>query len=178
MIKMKQPALVVHSHDVPGYKYQMMFTWKLLPKATPKQIVNWILNAKDGYFGAKRNRLENLIINCHGGPGKLYIGGKRNPAFDIMDVHYFSVLRRLNVGTIWLVACQVADQEGVATGGLGKMFCTALAQESGCDVIASACNQYVNPGFYLRGSPFGFIDGFEGLTYRFKPNGDHAYFVS
>ena len=27
MIRMKQPSLVVHSHDVPGYKYQMKWTW-------------------------------------------------------------------------------------------------------------------------------------------------------
>lgn len=178
MIKMKQPALVVHSHDVPGHRYQMMFTWNLLPKATPQQIVNWILYAKGGYFGARRNRLENVIINCHGEAGKLYIGGECNPAFEIYDVHYFSALRGLNIGTIWLVACQVSNQKGVATGGIGKDFCTALAQYAGCDVIASADTQYVNVSFYVRGCPWGCIDGFEGLTYRFKPTGEHAYFVS
>lgn len=178
MIRMKQPSLVVHSHDVPGHKYKMMFTWNLPRGASAQQIVNWVLHAKDGYFGAKRNRLENIIINCHGQPGALLLGGENHPGLDIGSVNIFSALNGLNIGTIWLVACQVASQKGVAAGGTGKTFCAALARTAGCDVIASAMNQHVNFGFYLRGCPWGCIDDYEGLTYRFKPTGGHTYFVS
>ena len=50
MIRMKQHSLVVHSHDVPGYKYQMQFTWKMQRNAAPRDIVNWVryLNEQKG----------------------------------------------------------------------------------------------------------------------------------
>lgn len=178
MIRIKQPALVVHAHDVPGYKYQMQWTWKMLPGAAAGDIVNWILHANNGQFGARKQRLENVIINCHGAPGSLFIGGAGNPALDIKNVSVFSALQGCNIGAIWLVACEVANQQGVATGGIGKAFCAELAKTAGCDVIASATIQHVNLSFYLRGCPWGCIDDFEGLTYRFKPTGGHLYYVS
>jgi len=178
MIRIKQPALVVHAHDVPGYKYQMKWTWKMLPGAAARDIVNWILHANNGQFGAQKQRLENVIINCHGAPGSLFIGGTGSPALDIKSVGVFSALQGCDIGAIWLVACEVANQQGVATGGVGKTFCADLAKTAGCDVIASATIQHVNLGFYLRGCPWGCIDDFEGLTYRFKSAGGHLYYVS
>ncbi len=178
MIRIKQPALVVHAHDVPGYKYQMKWTWKMLPGAAARDIVNWILHANNGQFGAQKQRLENVIINCHGAPGSLFIGGTGSPALDIKSVSVFSALQGCDIGAIWLVACEVANQQGVATGGVGKTFCADLAKTAGCDVIASATIQHVNLGFYLRGCPWGCIDDFEGLTYRFKSAGGHLYYVS
>ena len=178
MIRIKQPALVVHAHDVPGYKYQMKWTWKMLPGAAARDIVNWILHANNGQFGAQKQRLEYVIINCHGAPGSLFIGGTGSPALDIKSVSVFSALQGCDIGAIWLVACEVANQQGVATGGVGKTFCADLAKTAGCDVIASATIQHVNLGFYLRGCPWGCIDDFEGLTYRFKSAGGHLYYVS
>ena len=178
MIRMKQPSLVVHSHDVPGHKYQMKWTWKTLPGATAGEIVNWILHANNGQFGARKQRLENVIINCHGTPGSLWIGGTSHPGLHSGNIGVFSALQRCNIGTIWLVACEVAAQQGVATGGVGKTFCADLAKTTGCEVIASAATQHVNLGFYLRGCPWGCIDDYEGLTYRFKPTGGHLYYVS
>lgn len=178
MIPMKQPSLVVHSHDVPGYKYQMKWTWNMLPGATAQDIVNWVLHSNSGRYGAQGQRLENVIINCHGAPGSLLIGGIRNPGFDISSVNIFSALQGCDIGTIWLVACEVASQQGVANGGVGKTFCLELARTAGCDVIASAEVQHVEFGFYLRGCPWGCIDSYEGLTYRFKPNGGHIYYIS
>lgn len=54
----------------------------------------------------------------------------------------FSSLQSCDIGTIWLVACEVAAQQGVATGGAGKTFCAELAKTAGCNVIASAATQY------------------------------------
>lgn len=122
MIRIKQPALVVHAHDVPGYKYQMKWTWKMLPGAAARDIVNWILHANNGQFGAQKQRLENVIINCHGAPGSLFIGGTGSPALDIKSVGVFSALQGCDIGAIWLVACEVANQQGVATGGSERRF--------------------------------------------------------
>ena len=119
MIRMKQPSLVVHSHDVPGYKYQMKWTWKMLPGTTAGDIVNWVLHANNGQFGARHQRLENIIINCHGSPGSLYVGGVHSADLNIGNVGVFSSLQSCDIGTIWLVACEVAAQQGVATGGGG-----------------------------------------------------------
>src|SRR5262245_60966559 len=95
-IRMKQPSLVVHSHDVPGYKYQMKWTWKMMPKATARDVANWVLNANSGQFGAQHQRLENIIINCHGNAGQLFIGGTKAVAFGIANVGDFAVLHGLN----------------------------------------------------------------------------------
>ncbi len=178
MIRMKQPSLVVHSHDVPGYKYRMKWTWEMLPGASAGDLVNWVLHANGGQFGARRQRLENIVVNCHGSPGSLFIGGTGSPDLNIGNMGVFSSLRGRDIGTIWLVACEVAAQLGGATGGVGKSFCAELAKTAGCDVIASAATQHVNVGFYLRGCPWGCIDDYEGLTYRFKPMGGHTYHVS
>jgi len=111
---MKQPSLVVHSHDVPGYKYRMKWTWEMLPGASAGDIVNWVLHANDGQFGARRRRLENIVVNCHGSPGSLFVGGTSSPDLNIGNMGVFSGLRSCDIGTIWLVACEVAAQQGVA----------------------------------------------------------------
>jgi hypothetical protein len=175
-IRMKQPSLVVHSHDVPGHKYQMKWTWKMQPNATARDLANWVLHANHGQFGAQGQRLENIIINCHGDAGQLYIGGTRAAAFRIADVGNFGVLQGHDIGTIWLVACEVARGRGTAAGQDGMAFCAALAQAAGCDVVAGGEDQHVEFGFYLRGCPWGCIDEFEGVAYRFKPTGGYVWY--
>jgi hypothetical protein len=74
------------------------------------------------------------------------------------------------VGTIWLVACEVAKTE---SGTIGKEFCSSLSFWSGADVIAGKKKQRVNVGFYLRGLPDNAIDRYEGMVYRFTPDYDY-----
>ena len=170
MIRMEQPSLVLHSCDVPGYKYKMWKTVELAAGTTSIDVTNQIHSALNE---ATDNHLYNVIINCHGSPGFLHVGGS-GIGFGTGSV---SVLRQLKgigtIGTIWLVACEVAKGE---QKDLGKDFCSQLAQSANCDVVSSVKTQQVNTGFYLRGHPFGCIDKYEGLVYRFLPDGDYEVY--
>ena len=155
MLKLKQPALVLHAHDVPGYRYKMQYTWTMQRGAGAETVLNWILAAYDVLCATNGNdsRLYNVIINCHGVPGGLLAGGAGSPSINIGNIGNFSRLQRCGIRMIWLIACEVASQQGEV--------------------------QHVNLfDFYMRGCPWGCIDNFEGLTYRFKPTGQHTYFVS
>src|SRR5262245_12557098 len=104
---MQQPSLALHSHDVPGYKYQMKWTWKMPRGATAQDVVHWILYAADH---SKEMRLDNVIINAHGGPGIVGVGGKcdTDPNIELANVGLFTALRGTDIGTIWFVSCDVA----------------------------------------------------------------------
>jgi hypothetical protein len=160
---------------VPGYKYQMQVTWRMQPGATPQDVVNWILYAADH---SREMRLDNVILNCHGRPGELAVGGK-DPnllRLNLESVGIFSMLRDTDIDTIWLVSCDVAEVETGTGGRDGKRFCSELARTAGCDVVAAAVKQRVEFGFYLRLCPWGCIDDFEGVAYRFGPAGGYTWF--
>lgn len=158
MIKLKQPSLVLHSHDVPGYKYQMWQSWVMPKAATAKDVVYWILYARDH---SPELWLRNVVINCHGHDGKLYVGGDGQPTINNYNVGAFSELKGKDLGTIWLVACQVANT------GIGKYFCEHMAQLAGCSVVAADANQYVETGT----CPFGCVDNYEGHTFEWDSSG-------
>jgi hypothetical protein len=93
-------------------------------------------------FGKKG--LQNVILNCHGYPGGLWIGGivsiDDNPHARHVgkeDLAIFSILKPLNLGTIWIVSCDVAK------GEVGQSFCQTLAKIAGTQVIASDEDQVV-----------------------------------
>jgi hypothetical protein len=172
VIHMKQPSLVLHSYDVPGYEYQMQWTWKMPRNASAHDVLYWILYAADH---SKEMGLENVIINCHAGPGFLAVGG-RSSGFGIESAGLFSQLRDNDIGTIWLVGCDVAAVEKGPGGRNGKHFCSELAKASGSEVIAADVEQYVELGYYLHFSHYGAIDDFEGVAYRFKPEGGYTWY--
>lgn len=170
MIRMKQPSLVLHSCDVPGYKYKMWKTVELSAGATSIDVTNQIhlaLNEADD------NHLHNVIINCHGSPGFLHVGGD-GIGFGTGSVSVLKQLKDIGtIGTIWLVACNVAKGQ---QKDLGRDFCSQLAQNAFCDVVAAEKLQRVNVGFYLRLHPFGCIDKYEGPVYKFFPDGDYEVY--
>ena len=162
MISMEQPSLVIHSHNVPGYKYQMDITWTAPATLTPSVLVGWIeiaINRTPEFY------LKNVIINCHGSPGYLSIG----TGLGIHDLEPFTRLRQMgSIGRIWLVACKVHDTRS----GLGRDFCSKLAQKSGASVAAADELQYVNfPWVWL---PYGYIDDFEGALYVYDGAGQRS----
>ncbi|MCI0379685.1 MAG: DUF4347 domain-containing protein [Gemmataceae bacterium] len=163
MIKLLQPSLALHSCDVPGYKYRMKETWAMPKGASASDVVYWILYAHDHTdYG-----LHNVVINCHGGDGKLYVGGD-SPTINISNVGIFSQLRKKSIGTIWLVACNVAKT------GTGKYFCEQLAMNSGCTVVAANVTQHVNAAFYFRCCPKYCLDNYEGTTYSWDSGGKRS----
>ena len=82
----------------------------------------------------------------------------------------FGVLKPLNVGTIWIVSCDVAE------GPKGQHFCQTLARVAGTQVIASDESQEIT-GLEFAGLVLvmwmqgidGYIDDFEGTVYSFTP---------
>lgn len=160
MIKLKQPSLVLHSHDVPGYKYRMWQSWTMPKGAKPKDVIYWIKYA--------RNRtpdlmLRNVVINCHGLDGKLFVGGDGQPTINNYNVDIFSDLKGVDIGTIWLVACKVANT------AIGKYFCERIAQLAGCSVVAADDLQYADPR-----CPYGCVDNYEGHTYQWNGAGTQS----
>ena len=164
MIKMNQPSLVLHSCDVPGYKYEMWTSWKMPPGATAHDVVYWINWAVDH---SPELALSNVIINCHGSPGYLHVGGSGHK-IGVGSLSIFESLRTKDIGTIWLVACEVAQNKG---GDSGKIFCSGLAKAVGCRVIASDKQQHVDFVFEWISSPYGTIDDYEPPVYEFSPAG-------
>lgn len=157
MIMMKQPSLVLHSHNVPGYKYQMWATWTAPKTLTVTTLVGWIewaINHAPEYM------LNNVIINCHGSPGYLHIG----TGIGIHDLEPFQRLRQKQaIGRLWIVACQVHKSDTT----LGHDFCTALAAAAALSVVAADALQYVNE----KTLPYGYIDDFEGNLYAYDGSG-------
>ncbi len=162
---MLQPSLVLHSCDVPGYKYQMWKSWMMPEGATAHNVVFWINTALES---SPELMLKNVIINCHGTPGFLHVGGAWK-GFGEDGLEPFKTLRHKDIGTIWIVACRVAGSDD--GGDLGKSFCSALAKAVGCRVIASEDFQHVDFVFEWISSPFGTIDDYEPPVYEFSPAG-------
>lgn len=158
MIKLKQPSLVLHSHDVPGYKYRMWTSWMMPKGARVNDVIYWIKYARNQ---APELWLRNVVINCHGLDGKLYVGGDGQPTINNYNVNLFSELRGLDIGTIWLVACKVANT------GIGKYFCEHMAQLAGCSVVAADALQYAD----MSSCPFGAVDNYEGHTFEWNAAG-------
>ena len=167
MISMKQPSLVMHSCDVPGYKYVMDYTFNLTQGATAIDVVNLATMVIDKMNSG--NGLHNLITNSHGSPGKIAVGGDGQKGIEPGDVAVFRPLKAKGIGKIWIVACKVGkiNDPGNKAVALGL----GLASEVGCPVIAGDVNQSVDSDFQGSSNPVGTIDDFEGVAYEFLPEG-------
>ncbi|WP_413987954.1 DUF4347 domain-containing protein [Labrys okinawensis] len=169
MIMMQQPSLAINSDDVPGPKYIMWRTRDAPRGSTAIWTANQIVVDNEAALSFKKSQLLNVIINCHGEPGALLVGGDGPDGGRITkdNVGHFSILKGLNIGTIWLVACNAAK------GTSGKQLCQQLATVSGCQVVAA--DDYQDVGVWgtirLLTSIHGQIDEFEGNVYSFTPVG-------
>lgn len=156
MITLKHPSLVLHAHDVPGYRYKMHVSWNLPKGASVHEVANLILTAHE-YAGD----LENVVLNAHGASGKIFAGGTSHFAIRRSNVGVFDVARGKIKSTIWIIACEVAR------GDKGSLFCSRLAQAAGCNVVASTLDQHVE----VPTCPFGCVDRYEAPAFRWNPNG-------
>lgn len=161
MIQLKQPALALHSHDVPGCKYQMSTTWQMPSGASAHDLVFWIKYCVDR---SPELMVKNVVINCHGSQGRLFVGGGSSPPVTSGHMGILKKLRTTDVGTIWLIGCKVA------MGGDGERFCQQMAVTIGSAVVAANDNQFVERRF-SRGCPYGAIDDFEGAAHVYGPAG-------
>jgi hypothetical protein len=174
MIKLRQPSLVLHSCDVPGYKYEMWKTWTMPRGASASDVVYWI---NWGIDHSPEMELHNVVINCHGSPGGLHVGGCNDSKKGISggsaiwagDTAIFKNVRRGSLGTIYIVACEVAKSD--TTAKLGENFCKQLAINAGCFVVAADALQSVDFFFQVFRHPYGAIDDYEGNVMEFGPSG-------
>ena len=156
MIVLKHPSLVLHAHDVPGYKYEMHVSWNLPKGASVHDVANWILDAHE-YAGD----LQNVVLNAHGASGKIWAGGTTRMAIHRYNVDVFRKVNGRIGATIWIIACEVAR------GDKGTDFCSRLARAAGCNVVASTMEQYVEKPT----CPFGCVDDYEPPAFRWDPSG-------
>ena len=170
MISLRNPSLVLHSCDVPGYKYTAWQYWKMPKGASVTDLVYWITWGIDH---SPELYLNNVVINCHGSPGFLHIGGS-GIGFGQAGTAVLRPLRsKAAIGRILIVACKVAsDGDGDGDGGsLGKLFCSKIAQETGAFVIAADALQSVDFWYQNFSHPFSSIDDYEGNIFEFSPAG-------
>ena len=168
MIKLRQPSLVLHSVDVPGYKYRMKTTWKMPRGASASDVVYWINWAIDN---SSELELHNVLINCHGSPGAIHVGGSGTggKAIHAGDLGVFKGVRPGSLGTIYIVACEVTKSVGGSR--LGANFCSQLAINAGCFVVASEAIQRVDFWYQVFSHPYGSFDDYEGRVTEFGPGG-------
>jgi len=180
MISLKQPALAVNSCDVPGPDYTMWDTWDAPEGTSAADLVARTI-ASQIRATTQGKRLVNLVINCHGYPGGLWIGGRNSNAdsLNTNNVSTLAALKLFHISTIWLVACNAA------LDNWAKSFCKLMAQTTGAQVVAAEDEQEVgfwdgaklvlheptidtdSPSVVYKGE----IDEFEGTTYLFEPTG-------
>lgn len=169
MITVPFPHLVLNSHNVPGEEYEMLYTWKVPESTSVTQMVDYIKTRAEICAETFEGKLETVIFNAHGKPGKIKIGHgiTRN------DVMNFDTLKGL-VGKIWIVACDVAHIKKAATITDGNWFCYRLAQESGAYVKASSNTQnvpYPDLSPVIDFMPNGCIDDWEEPVFEWDPSG-------
>jgi hypothetical protein len=173
MIRMQEPSLCINSHDVPGPRYKMWRTVELAAGHGIREVISEIIHANTQSAASGGRGLRNIVINCHGYPGGLWVGGEADLDHKINreNVLLFEAVRRLNVGPIWLVACRAAR------GADGIDFCKKLAAAASTLVIAS--DDYQDVGVwgtvrYYTTPVSGLIDEFEGTVHIFKANGSYS----
>lgn len=175
MIKAAFPHMALNSHNVPGEEYEMWNTMKVAKSTHIVHLLDWVKKVAKGAPGGK---LQTLIFNSHGRPGKISIGqGIRRK-----DVEKFRVLKGFVV-RIWIVACSVAKIRRAGTITDGNWFCYRLAQESGAYVTASSVKQRgPRKNKTVRNwheweekndsLPYGYIDDWELPVHRWTPKGE------
>ncbi len=172
MLMLKSPSLAINSHDAPWPRFRMWETVDAARGMNAPEAVNQIIRVNRLALEYEQTQLLNVVINCHGADygGALYIGGEDSPGdrINISAVNAFALLKKRNIGTIWLVACQAAY------GNMGKQLCQSLAVTSGCQVVASDEDQ--DTGVWggariLQAGGRGQIDEFEGDVYAFRADG-------
>lgn len=125
----------------------------------------------------QRGRIDNLILNSHGGPGYCQLG----TGLTVNTMAAFAGIRG-KVVRIWFHGCLVARtidsntprqadgavlQASNYTSGDGHRFISRLAILTGCYIIAPTQIQVS----HLRSYPNGLMDSYEGLVLEYNPQG-------
>ncbi len=137
-----------------------------MPKdANATNVLYWLNHAIDQ---SPEMYLHNVVINCHGTPGFLHVGGSWSGFGDAGTTIFRPLRSRGSIGRIILVACQIAAD---GDEDLGKKFCSNFAKEAGVFVVGADALQSVDTEFETKSHPYGSIDDFEGTPFEFSPGG-------
>lgn len=153
-------------------RYQMWNTWDIGASEQRQHIIDWVANVARSAPGGK---LKNLVLSCHGLPGMLWLG----QGFTKDHLGLFAAWRGL-IEKIWLPNCLVAhiptsteqvqfDRSYPGWGvSDGNMFCSGLAKQVQCYVVAPTESQCES----TTSVPFGQMTSFEGLVLSYGPSGN------
>ena len=124
MIRMEQPSFCFNFCDVGEPHYKM---WRTIvgPEGMTVNQLTAENRANMLALQSQGSPLLNIILNAHGYAGGLRIAGLRHSAMEKNDLGPFGVFKKLNIGTIWIVSCDIADSD------TGKNFCHTLAVLAG-----------------------------------------------
>jgi len=164
MIRLERPNMAVNDPRVRTgptasqvRRYQMEKTWDIATTESRQHIINGVKNIAQN---AANGKLKNLVLSCHGNPGYLQLG----QGFDVSHVTLFSSWQGL-VEKIWLPDCLVAS------GAEGNNFCSGMARQAQCYVVAPTevqCDVFTT-------MPYDQLTSFEGLVLCYGPNGNISW---
>lgn len=163
MFALEQPSMALNDTRVSG-KYTMAINRTVKADEGISSILGAVVKAAGG---TKEGKLKNLIINCHGLPGELQLGC--GITRDLTD--RFRMLAPNDspmVGTIYLQACLVARIDGPGSSTDGNLFCSAIAKNAKCPVVASTAKQH----FAGADPAYGQMDRYEGTVLVYGPKGN------
>jgi hypothetical protein len=181
MIRIPQPSMALNAPDSP-YVFRMHVTYSV-PATEAIDIT--LRRVRQAALRQPDRKLRCLIINGHGvygGIGEAATGGYGTglgTGITARNVHHFGLLRdttanpRPLVDHIFVTSCGAADVSEVdAEGdGNGVLLCRSMAKYSGANVTAANIEQLCGSGWE---TPC-YIDGFEGLTRQWDPNGNVTF---
>lgn len=162
MYALERPNMAVNDPRVRSgtavRRFQMWNTWDIAETENRQHIIDWVANVARGATGGK---LKNLVLSCHGAPAYLQLG----EGFGSTHIALFAGWRGL-IEKIWLPNCSVAF---IGSGGSdGNVFCSNLAKQVRCYVVASTetqCEVFANV-------PYDQMTSFEGLVLCYGPKGN------
>jgi hypothetical protein len=162
--QLAQPSMALNDTRL-DTAFQMWNTRTVRPEDSLANIFDNVVAVAKGAPGGK---LKNLVINCHGKPGYLYLG----EGMDRVETIIFRALahgEKPLVETIWILACLIAriDKPGDPVRGDGNVFCSEVAQHAKATVIASTATQKSRRITH----PYGLVDEYEGTVLIYNPSG-------
>lgn len=171
MFRINDPSMVLNAVDAVS-KLKMTNSMDVQDNDTPEHYLGWVAVVAAGMPG---NRLESLVINCHGcynGSSRDSTGGfglKMGKGIFRADTSKFSVLRE-KVNGIYITACGAAriSQLDSTGNGDGNLFCCEIAKAAGAFVYAGTTQQIANS---LPIYPRHYIPDYDGLVLRYTPSG-------
>lgn len=160
MFTIEQPSMALNDRvGVPHSRINMWNTWDVPQNDTREHIISWVATVARGATGGK---LKHLVINCHGNAGFVGIG----QGFSRSHTGLFTAWAGL-VEKIWFVACLVARIQTAGGSSDGNIFCSDIAKNANCYVVAPTEEQRNRGGYTLGQMPT-----YEGLVLSYGPQGN------